>query len=201
MRNIKSFLLIILVLLSSLVLTITISGSEYTDTGLMSLDEVSVFRNSNRYTQKENDVIVDSPYVLDDSLKTYETDLGTVHYDPKSLYMMFESKSGYLWSTAVYDSAANINTEWRNKAKSIVTLNYYDKNGNKLGDLTANADTVFVVNNVVQRYKHHGLQNRNGSLYFQEYNRPLHALYSHYLLKKDIFRALQRPVFRSSRQN
>lgn len=129
MRNIKSLLLILLVLLSSVVLTITISGSEYTDTGLMSLDETSVFRNSNRYTQKEDETIVNSPYVLDDSLKTYETDLGTVHYDPKSLYMMFESKSGYLWSTAVYESAANINTEWRNKAKSIVTLNYYDTNG------------------------------------------------------------------------
>lgn len=129
MRNIKSFLLIILVLLSSLVLTITISGSEYTDTGLMSLDEVSVFRNSNRYTQKEDDTIVNSPYVLDDSLKSFNTDLGTVYYDQKSLYMMFESNSGYLWSTAVYDSAANLNTEWRNKAKSIVTLNYYDKNG------------------------------------------------------------------------
>ena len=104
-------------------------GLTWTDTGLMSLDETSVFRNSNRYTQKEDDTIVNSPYVLDDSLKTYETDLGTVHYDPKSLYMMFESKSGYLWSTAVYESAANINTEWRNKAKSIVTLNYYDTNG------------------------------------------------------------------------
>ncbi len=129
MRNIKSFLLIITILLSSLVLTITVSSKEYTDTGLMSLDEVSVFRNSNRYTQKEDDTIVTSPYVLDDSLSSMNTSLGKVYYDTKSLYMMFESKSGYLWSTAVYESAANINTEWRNKAKSIVTLNYYDTNG------------------------------------------------------------------------
>ena len=129
MRNIKSFLLIITILLSSLVLTITVSSKEYTDTGLMSLDEVSVFRNSNRYTQKEDDTIVTSPYVLDDSLSSMNTSLGKVYYDTKSLYMMFESKSGYLWSTAVYNSSANINTEWRNKAKSIVTLNYFDKNG------------------------------------------------------------------------
>ncbi|MCB9498723.1 MAG: hypothetical protein H6687_02410 [Bacillales bacterium] len=114
------------------------------ETSLTSFDEVTEYKNSNRYTQVDDLTVAENLIEIDDSYSVINTVIGSVYYDPSSLAFAFVNENGYIWSSTVGSDGPKLNTSWRKKATSALWLYYFDEDGKEYEENLLTSDSTVI---------------------------------------------------------